>query len=402
MSKTIQFICSENFNAPTLDNTQGNLLNVLSACLVDGLSLPNISAFVINQNQKNEAISTTIQFAADHQLKLLQYIELSGFEPEILNGRHRIIGVPTVGSIVIKNTTQAEQIGAALLTPLGFEKLFSASGKAVFRNKNPLAIHRPCLRVDDSLDPVYSAAYAKYAKVGVLSDCTDIEDISSQVIPLNIDGVAKNWIGIGNGDGVINGWARWYYARAANANQSGFDKTTPTNGARPWVVVGNEDAFYIINPLTPAASDTQKIIYGFGVLDHPQIETPYFLLTILHSLTVATSITLASIVGGVPLSAATAPTLIANGAAHATAIKTDAAYTSGIVNIYTNPFVTDAYTLVSDSFIVGVLPILHRILNVRTDPQFSTVIYDDVGYLIEMFVAGRRVAFDLGEVDADL
>ena len=201
MSKTIQFICSENFNAPTLDNTQGNLLNVLSACLVDGLSLPNISAFVINQNQKNEAISTTIQFAADHQLKLLQYIELSGFEPEILNGRHRIIGVPTVGSIVIKNTTQAEQIGAALLTPLGFEKLFSASGKAVFRNKNPLAIHRPCLRVDDSLDPVYSAAYAKYAKVGVLSDCTTLKIYLVKSSRL-MDGVAKNWIGIGNGEAL--------------------------------------------------------------------------------------------------------------------------------------------------------------------------------------------------------
>lgn len=400
MSKTIQFICSENFNAPTLDNTQGNLLNVLSACLVDGLSLPNISAFVINQNQKNEAISTTIQFAADHQLKLLQYIELSGFEPEILNGRHRIIGVPTVGSIVIKNTTQAEQIGAALLTPLGFEKLFSASGKAVFRNKNPLAIHRPCLRVDDSLDPVYSAAYAKYAKVGVLSDCADIDDLSTQVIPLDAEGVAKNWVGTGNGDAVVNGWSRWYYARASSANQSGFDKATPVSGARPWVLVGNEDAFYVVNPLTPTVSDTHKIIYGFGVLDHPQIETPYFLLTTLHSSTIATNIVMAT--AATPLNNNNSPALIADGAAHATAVKTDAAYTSGLVNTYSNPFVVDAYTLMSNSFIVGVLPILHRILNVRTDPQFSTVIYDDVGYLIDMFVLRQRVAFDLREVDADL
>lgn len=249
MSKTIQFICSENFNAPTLDNTQGNLLNVLSACLADGLSLPNISAFTINQNQKNEAISTTIQFAADHQLKLLQYIELSGFEPEILNGRHRIIGVPNVGSVVIENITEAEQLGAVLLAPLGFEKLFNSPNKAVFRNKNSLEIHRPCLRVDDSLDPVYSAAYAKYAKVGVLSDCTDIYDVSTQVIPLDAEGVAKNWVGTGNGDAVVNGWSRWYYARTSNANQSGSDKIIPTNGARAWIMVGNEDAFYIINPL---------------------------------------------------------------------------------------------------------------------------------------------------------
>ena len=400
MSKTIQIISSENFNAPTLDNTQGNLLNVLSACLVDGLSLPNISAFVINQNQKNETISTTIQFSADHQLKLLQYIELSGFEPAILNGRHRIIGVPTVGSIVIKNTTQAEQIGAALLAPLGFEKLFSASGKAVFRNKNPLAIHRPCLRVDDSLDPVYSAAYAKYAKVGVLSDCADIDDLSTQVIPLDAEGVAKNWVGTGNGDAVVNGWSRWYYARASIANQSGFDKATPVSGARPWVLVGNEDAFYVVNPLTPTVSDTHKIIYGFGVLDHPQIETPYFLLTTLHSSTIATNIVMTS--AATPLNNNNSPALIADGAAHATAVKTDAAYTSGLVNTYSNPFVVDAYTLMSNSFIVGVLPILHRILNVRTDPQFSTVIYDDVGYLIDMFVLRQRVAFDLREVDADL
>lgn len=402
MNKEVQFICSDNFNVPVLDNIQGSLLNVLSACLVDGLALPSINAFTVELNQDNTPTGNTrIQFNTGHQLKLLQYIQLTGFSPDTLNEKYRVIGVPTPNTVVIANVVQSTQIGSALIAPLGFEKLFSASGKAVFRNQNPLAIHRPCLRVDDSLDPVYSATYAKYAKVGVLSDCTDIEDISSQVIPLDVDGVAKNWVGTGNGDAVVNGWSRWYYARASTASQSGFDKTTPVSGARPWVLVGNEDAFYVVNPLTPTVSDTNKIIYGFGVLDHPQIETPYFLLTILHSLTVATNIALTSIVGGVPLNSSSSRTLIASGATHSAATRTDNSYSSGTADTYTNPFVTDAYTLVSDSFIVGVLPILHRILNVRTDPQFSTVIYDDVGYLIEMFVSGRRVAFNLGEVNAN-
>lgn len=401
MNKEVQFICSDNFNVPVLDNIQGSLLNVLSACLVDGLALPGINAFTVELNQDNTPTGNTrIQFNTGHQLKLLQYIQLTGFNPDELNGKYRVIGVPTPNTVVIANVVQSTQMGSALITPLGFEKLFSASGKAVFRNQNPLAIHRPCLRVDDSLDPVYSATYAKYAKVGVLSDCADIDDLSTQVIPLDVDGVAKNWVGTGSGDAVINGWSRWYYARASNANQSGSDKATPVSGARPWVLVGNEDAFYVVNPLTPTVSDTHKIIYGFGVLDHPQIETPYFLLTTLHSSTIATNIMMTS--AATPLNNNNSPALIADGAAHATAVKTDAAYTSGLVNTYSNPFVVDAYTLMSNSFIVGVLPILHRILNVRTDPQFSTVIYDDVGYLIDMFVLRQRVAFDLREVDADL
>ena len=406
MNKEVQFICSDNFNVPVLDNIQGSLLNVLSACLVDGLALPSINAFTVELNQDGTPTGTTkIQFNTGHQLKLLQYIQLTRFSPDTLNGKYRVIGVPTPNTVVIANVVQSTQIGSALIAPLGFEKLFSASGKAVFRNQNPLAIHRPCLRVDDSLDPVYSATYAKYAKVGVLSDCADLDDVSMQVIPLDVDGVAKNWVGTGSGDAVINGWARWYYARSASAYSSAQDNTSPANGARPWLIIGSEDAFYLINPLTPSTSDTYKIIYGFGVLDGAQVENPAFLLATLNTTTVATSLDLSIVQNGVPLHSRSKPALIAplkDAEKHSTSLPTSDVYTSGDTNTYSNPFVVDSHILQSSNFIVGVLPFLRRILKERTDPQFSTVIYDDTGYMIDLFMRTNRFAFDLGGVNADL
>lgn len=406
MNKEVQFICSDNFNVPVLDNIQGSLLNVLSACLVDGLALPGINAFTVELNQDNTPTGNTrIQFNTGHQLKLLQYIKLTGFNPDELNGKYRVIGVPTPNTVVIANVVQSTMLGSALIAPLGFEKLFSASGKAVFRNQNPLAIHRPCLRVDDSLDPVYSATYAKYAKVGVLSDCADLDDVSMQIIPLDVDGVAKNWVGTGSGDAVINGWARWYYARSATAYSSARDNTSPVNGARPWVIVGNEDAFYLINPLTSSTSDTYKILYGFGVLESAQVENPAFLLATLSTASVSTAVDLSGAQNGVPLRANIAPAFIAplqDAGKHGTALPASNIYASGNTNTYSNPFVVDNHVLQSSNFIVGVLPFLRRILKVRTDPQFSTVVFDDIGYMIDLFMQINRFAFDLGEVDADL
>lgn len=405
MNKEVQFICSDNFNVPVLDNIQGSLLNVLSACLVDGLALPSINAFTVELNQDNTPTGNTkIQFNTGHQLKLLQYIQLTGFSPDELNGKYRVIGVPTPNTVVIANVVQSTQMGSALIAPLGFEKLFSTSGKAVFRNQNPLAIHRPCLRVDDSLDPVYSATYAKYAKVGVLSDCADLDDVSMQIIPLDADGGVKNWVGMGSGGAVINGWARWYYARSNSLTFNSQDNISPTSGARTWVIVGNEDAFYLMNPLNPSPN-TQKILYGFGVLERPQVKKPAFLLATLSTTTVATSVNLTTIQNGIPLRSSNTPALIAplwDAGEHSTALPTSNVYTSGDANTYSNPFVVDSHVLQSFGFIVGVLPFLRRILKTRTDPQFSTLIYDDTGYMIDLFMQTNRFAFDLGEVNADL
>src|SRR5690606_11089902 len=100
------------------------------------------------------------------------------------NGEHRVLTVPNAQSITFElaaapSTTTATGTITASLPPLGWEKPFSSTsgtggGKAAYRSTNLLSPSRPFLRVVDELDPAYTATYAKYAKVGIVEDMTDI------------------------------------------------------------------------------------------------------------------------------------------------------------------------------------------------------------------------------------
>ncbi|MEG2267534.1 MAG: hypothetical protein RSC68_24800 [Acinetobacter sp.] len=213
----IKFYVHTNNNALQLTNNFGCMLSVLDACLVNGIQLGAISSLSATGS------IITVTFGTAHNLMQYQVIKIAGANQSEFNGEHRILTVPnsttvTFSLAVAPSVTTATGTINCSLPPLGWEKPFSSvnvngGGKAAYRSKNLLLPSRPFLRVVDELDPVYTATYAKYAKVGIVEDMIDIDTMMGVQVPYESSKPNKNWVGSGSGTTAINGWAKWHYAR---------------------------------------------------------------------------------------------------------------------------------------------------------------------------------------------
>ena len=268
-STDIKFFVHSNNNAPQLQNAYGSMIGVLDACLVNGISLGSVSTLT--------AVGTTVTavFSAAHNLMQYQVLKITGANQAEYNGEHRILTVPNATSVTFQLATSPSATTAsgsitASLPSLGWEKPFSSinpegGGKGAYRSKNTLLPSRPFLRVVDELDPAYTATYAKFAKVGIVEDMTDINTMLGVQAPFNSTTPERNWVGTGSGVSAINGWARWYYARNTTANTSTSDGNPPSGGSRPFILIGTKDVFYILCGMT--TQDNTKLVYGFGAFE---------------------------------------------------------------------------------------------------------------------------------------
>lgn len=295
----IQFISSNNLNAPSLPNSWNVLTNVLDATLVVGLNLPTITSI------SEDGSVLVITFTSDHRITLGQMIQFIDFVPNEYNRKWRVIGVPTPNQVAIDRVSGIgviTTIGIARLPPLGYEKTFSAIGKAVYRNANVDAEHRPFLRVDDTIDPNWPSTAAKMARVGVLLNCDDIDDIyQTPQLPYDPVKPTKNWLASGSGTSADICWAKWIHNSSdLNANS---DLNTSENLNSEWTIVGDETAFYIIVQNTSNASNRQ--LYGFGVHEnYADRSNPYFLASMsFNNISINTTFTAFNNTGTLPFRA---------------------------------------------------------------------------------------------------
>jgi len=272
-STDIKFYVHTNNNAPQLGNAYGSMINVLDACLIDGIQIGAVNSLT--------AVGSTVTatFGTAHNLMQYQVIKITGANQPEFNGEHRILSIPDTSSFTfelaaVPSVNTATGTISASLPPLGWEKPFSSSnpsggGKAAYRSLNLLLPSRPFLRVVDELDPAYTATYAKYAKVGIVEDMTDINTMLGVQAPFDSTSTDKNWVATRSGATVINGWAKWYYTRTSNLSAVN-DTASITTGNRNWLLVGTKDYFYILPCITPdTGADVGKAAspYGFGVFE---------------------------------------------------------------------------------------------------------------------------------------
>ena len=280
----IKFFVHTNNNAPQLKNAFGSMINVLDAALVNGIQVGTVSSLTASGK------IVTAVFGTAHNLMQYQVIKIAGANQAEYNGEYRILSVPNATTLTfelaeVPSTAIATGTINCSLPPLGWEKPFSSTsgtgGKAAYRSKNTLLPSRPFLRVVDELDPAYTATYAKYAKVGIVEDMIDINTMLNQA-PFSTANPDKNWVGTGSGTSVINGWARWYYARSSDIDTQSSDSTAPENGDRSWLIVGDSDNFYIM-PSVASGAD-KALIYGFGKLEKliENDELNYFLSATMY------------------------------------------------------------------------------------------------------------------------
>ena len=273
MSTDIKYFTYTNNNTPIVDNVYGSMITLLDSCLINGFIVGSVSSLNVS------GTIATVVFSQPHNLLQYQILRIIGANQTEFNKEHRILSIVNTTTITfdlktIPSVTTATGTITASLPPLGWEKPFSSTnvnggGKAAYRSKNTLLPSRPFLRVVDELDPAYTATYAKYAKVGIVEDMTDIDTMLGVQAPYDSANPNKNWVGTGSGATAVNGWSRWYYARGASLS-SVLDTASPLQGIRNWLLVGNKDYFYILPCFTPDTGiEATKAAnpYGFGAFE---------------------------------------------------------------------------------------------------------------------------------------
>lgn len=286
-STDIKFYVHTNNNAPQLQNAYGSMINVLDACLVNGINIDAISSLTASET------TATALFSSAHNLIQYQVIKITGANQTEFNGEHRILTVPNSNTVTFELASEPSvpiATGAiiASLPSLGWEKPFSSNnpsggGKAAYRPANSDSLSRPFLRVVDEQDPVWAPTYAKYAKVGIVEDMTDIDAMMGMQSPFDLINPNKNWLGSGSGASAINGWAIWAYALASNENTSSNLFATPPSGVREWFILGSSDYVYVF-PRFHTTEETKNRLcpYFFGNIGSG--------FTLLHSVISGSSI----------------------------------------------------------------------------------------------------------------
>ncbi|WP_180072644.1 hypothetical protein [Acinetobacter sp. YH12200] len=379
-STDIKFYVHTNNNAPQLQNAYGSMINVLDACLINGINIGTVSSLTAT------GTTVTALFSSAHNLMQYQVIKITGANQSEFNGEHRILTVPNTQSVTFElaagpSATTATGTITASLPSLGWEKPFSSTsatgGKGAYRSKNTLLPSRPFLRVVDELDPAYTANYAKYAKVGIVEDMTDIDTMLGVQAPFDAVNPNKNWIGVGTGSSAINGWSKWYYA--SNAINSG-DSSPPTTSIKQWLLVGNGDFFYILP--SHVQSRNHAILYGFGCFERVLVAdiSNNFLISTYRSIGVGNTAYRGSYTGGVS-NGVNAKLLLqrnylqeakpAEANCEALSIKGQGALSSGAANYLAvaTDDVLFSPVFINENIFRGRLPLIHWVYRVEPIPH---------------------------------
>lgn len=300
-------------NGLVLGNNWGDLIRLLDKALVTGVNFTQITAASIDAQGD---IHITL-FAA-HNAMLFQVVELTGFAPSSLNQKYRIKGVPNATQLILKPHTSITEtsittVGAGKLASLGYDIIFRDTGdvKRVYRAKNPTTKH-PFIRVDETIsDGVnsYNATYAKFAMVGLLENMEHIDDYLNQNVlqlPFDPTDLTKNWKISGTGDTVTRGWSRWYVARQGGSGllQNSLDGTAAETGNRKFTLVGDKDAFYILQAVL--AVNNGRMLQGCGLINDALSDGTipnWFLIATLTQNKANVAISLSEMVGGTALAA---------------------------------------------------------------------------------------------------
>ena len=275
-NKTVKFFTSDNNNAPQLQNASGSMITLLDACLVTGIQVGVINSL------SSTGLEATAVFGLPHNLKKYQVVRVSDATQAEYNGDFKIKQVVNATTIKFELNSVASVANASgtincMLAPLNWDKPFSSStalggGRAAYRSKDETLSNRPFLRVVDERISSYSNNYAKYAKVGIVETMTDINTMSGVQAPYTSSATTRNWNPTGSGVDIKNGWAKWYYYTMGEYYADSTSLVDYETENRPWMVIGTESAFYILNGVDnrkniPDEEKELAFCYGFGAFN---------------------------------------------------------------------------------------------------------------------------------------
>lgn len=204
--------------APVISGTAGSLISALDAFLVTGwgnkaVDSATVTAGVCRLNFASGKSSAEVE----------SVILMAGATPAGLNGEQKVTAVSTTWVEFKTNLPDGPVTGSLSfkMAPLGWEKVFTGTNKAVYRPTD-LASTRMYYRVDDS--------NALYARVQMYESMTDV-DTGVATAPLTVSG-------------------GYYWHKKPSATATGAY----------WVLLGDSRGFYVV--LNQNGVPTSSSVYG--------------------------------------------------------------------------------------------------------------------------------------------
>jgi hypothetical protein len=261
MSTSVKYLRSNMTGAPVIVNNWGDMTSMLDAVLVNGFNARTPTSVT------RAGDTVTVVFAAAHGYEFQQVVAVSGAAQSQYNGEFRVTAANTL-SIQYKLPAGAEPASPATGTigvktaPLGFEVVFSATHKRVYRSPNVQG-NRAYIRVDDSLPSGYTTTWAKFARVTIAEAMSDIDTfLPGGRAPFSPTAPNFNEQGNGlTGTAGAYGWHKWYFSTSTSAGGSVGESSADPGGTKNWNVVGDDRGFYFqIGQLWNNA----RFLYGVG------------------------------------------------------------------------------------------------------------------------------------------
>ncbi|TYK76460.1 hypothetical protein FSY45_07420 [Comamonas sp. Z1] len=190
--------------SPGLSGAAGTLIAALDACLISGFGAKAVDSAVISGGVCRMSFASGAS-AAKREVVIL----VSGASHAALNGEQKVTAVAT-GWVEFKTDLPDGSVTGSIsfkLAPLGWEKVYTGTNKAVYRPLDP-ASTRPYIRVDDT--------NAAWARVQMFESMTDVDT------------------GVGVSPSQSGGW---YWHKLPGA----------TSASTYWLLVGDSRGFYFLN-----------------------------------------------------------------------------------------------------------------------------------------------------------
>lgn len=246
---------------PQLSNTWGSMIALLDAILVTGFNFVPVTSITRTNDQ------AVITFASSHGFLERQVIRITG-SANGWNDDYKVFSVTSDTVTILCDESLPPSAQGTMIcsaAPLDFEIVFktvdgSTTPKRAYRSKAPDSLGLMLL-VHDFVATGGSATGAKFAKVAVVSEMSDIDTITGVQMPFDPAIPNANW----EYSNSSHGWAKWYY-KSGNPSNGDLvvdvrDSSAPANVAAPFYIAGDDKSFALhICPISNAAI---YLSYGF-------------------------------------------------------------------------------------------------------------------------------------------
>lgn len=261
----VRYFDQDSFNIPKLENKWGCMVDFLDSTLTKG-SLEQDVLYMVTTEEEDYWIST-LTLAKGHGFKQnLSVVEIIGCPEEVYNRKFRVQKV-TEDSIEIafdKNLYSIKPTEVIpnsdtkiFLSPLGYQKVFEAPQKAVYKTANIMA-KQAYLRVDNSCPESHDPSWTKFSRISMFSEMEYLDDYEYKIGRIKSPATSGNYNLVEKGIQDI-----WIYTRQWGSYTYEL-LTTNNQELLKYFIIGDDKTFYIHLYDTMNVNNPTDTTFTFG------------------------------------------------------------------------------------------------------------------------------------------